>query len=102
MKLCTPANIFLVTSLFFFIILSYKDYYHVNASCMASYQCTPSKPLFFYMFILLLIGFWTWILNLQCNMGLSALAWAEVILPVILMYIGFQFSWNPYFFYENI
>ena len=97
MELCTPAHVFLVVSLLFFFFLSYNDYYNVNASCMASYQCTSQKkPVYYYLLVLVLIFIWTWVLNFQCQLGFSLIVWAEIIIPVILMYLGYQMTWNPY------
>jgi ABC-type microcin C transport system permease subunit YejB len=95
--MCDPAHLFLILSLIFFFVLSYYDYYSMNASCMASYQCTSqSKPVYYYLLILGLILLWTWVLNFQCEMGYSLLVWAEIILPIALIYLGYQINWNPY------
>ena len=95
MALCTPAHIYLVVSLLSFVLLAYYDRYHINASCLGSFHCNNNKPWKVYLVILAFIAFWTWILQLQCTNGLTMLAWAEIILPILAMFIGFQINWNP-------
>jgi len=29
-------------------------------------------------------------------MGYSLIVWAEIILPIALIYFGYQINWNPY------
>jgi hypothetical protein len=97
LEMCDPAHLFLVLSLIIFFVLSYYDYYNMNSSCMASYNCSnPSKPIYYYLLILGLILLWTWVLNFQCEMGYSLIVWAEIILPIALIYLGYQINWNPY------
>lgn len=64
---------------------------------MGSYQCTNQrKPIYYYLLILVLIFIWTWVLNFQCEMGYSLIVWAEIILPIILIYLGYQINLDPY------
>lgn len=64
---------------------------------MGSYQCTNQrKSLFYYLLILVLILVWTWVLNFQCSLGFSLIVWAEIIIPITLIYLGYQITWNPY------
>ena len=97
MEMCTPAHLFLVLSLIFFFVLSYYDYYKVNASCMASYHCSNQiKPIYYYLLILGLILLCTWVLNFQCSLGHSLIVWAEIIIPIVLIYLGYQINLDPY------
>lgn len=97
MELCTPAHLFLVVSLLLFFFLSYNDYYNINASCMASYHCNkPQKSIVYYLLVLFLIFVWTFVLNFQCSAGFTTLVWIEILLPLLLMFLGYQINLDPY------
>ena len=97
LEMCEPAHLFLVLSLIIFFVLSYYDYYNMNSSCMGSYQCTnQQKSFLYYLLILVLIFIWTWVLNFQCSLGYSLIVWAEILIPIALIYLGYQITWNPY------
>ena len=66
------------------------DYYHYNAECMASFQCTSYFPTIFYFLYLILIVFWTWIISLLNKYGFSTLSWVAIVLPFIFYILGYS------------
>jgi hypothetical protein len=86
-ELCTPALVYFVISIISLLAVAlqnigYKDSYHVgNFSCRV-----PSTTLIFIIKFLYIL-FWTWILNLICKDGHTAISWLLVLFPFILLFV---------------
>jgi hypothetical protein len=97
-KLCTPAQIYLIVS----VILIVLSYFGMNAisqqitlnqannSFLQSLNFTYQKDTkTSYVVQALFIVLWTWVLSYLCNKGFSNLSWFLVLLPWLLMFLGF-------------
>jgi hypothetical protein len=86
-KLCTPAYIYLVISVFSIIIIMLQNTGNSNTYCMGQYSCQVSNIFIVFTIKLVYVLFWTWILNLICKAGLPGISWALLLFPFILMFI---------------
>jgi len=86
-KLCTPAYIYLVISIFSIIVIMIQNTSNSNTYCMGNYSCQVSNIFLIFAVKLIYILFWTWILNLICKAGLPIVSWALLLFPFILMFI---------------
>lgn len=97
-KLCTPAQIYLIVS-FILMILSYFGMSAIsqqitlnqaNNAFLQSLNFTYQKDTrTSYVVQAVLIVVWTWLLSFLCNKGFSNLSWFLVLLPWLLMFLGF-------------
>ena len=97
-KLCTPAQIYLIVS-FILMILSYFGMNAIsqqitlnqaNNSFLQSLNFTYQKDTkTSYVVQAIFIVLWTWILSYLCNKGFSNLSWFLILLPWLLMFLGF-------------
>ena len=86
-KLCTPAYIYLVISVFSIIIIMLQNTGNSNTYCMGQYTCQVPNLFLIFAIKLVYVLFWTWILNLICKAGLPGISWALLLFPFILMFI---------------
>jgi len=86
-KLCTPAYIYLVISMFSIIIIMLQNTSNSNTYCMGYYTCQVPNIFLIFAIKLIYVLFWTWILNLICKAGLPGVSWALLLFPYILMFI---------------
>jgi hypothetical protein len=86
-KLCTPAYIYLVISVFSIIIIMLQNTGNSNTYCMGQYTCQVPNLFLIFAIKLVYVLFWTWILNLICKAGLPGVSWALLLFPFILMFI---------------
>ena len=86
-KLCTPAYIYLVISVFSIIIIMLQNAGNSNTYCMGQYSCQVSNIIIVFIIKLVYVLFWTWILNLICKAGLPGVSWALLLFPFVLMFI---------------
>ena len=97
-KLCTPAQIYLIVS-FILMVLSYFGMTAIsqqitlnqaNNSFLQSLNFTYQKDTrTSYVVQAVFIVVWTWFLSFLCNKGFSNLSWFLVLLPWLLMFLGF-------------
>lgn len=95
-ELCLPAQIYLAISVIGIIIALFQnignpsDKYNLGTICCR----VPNSALMFILKIILIL-FWTWILNLMCKDGHAEIAWFLVLLPFILLFsIMALYSYN--------
>ena len=86
-KLCTPAYLYLVVSVFSIIIIMLQNGSNSNTYCMGNYSCQVPNIYLIFVIKLLYVLFWTWILNLLCKSGYPGVSWALFLFPFILMFI---------------
>lgn len=63
-SLCTPALIYFVVSIFYIII-----------------KCFTNFNIMSIIFNIIIVMFWSFLLNFLCNMGLTIISWIIIILP---------------------
>jgi hypothetical protein len=86
-KLCTPAMVYLLLSVFALIIMGYQNRNNVNVYCLGEYACQTTSVLLIFLVKIVYVVFWTWILNLICKSGYTSIAWLLLLLPYILLFI---------------
>jgi len=86
-KLCTPAYIYFMISLFaiVFIIIENVMYGSKTRYCVGSYECDVSSTFLVFLFKFLYVIFWTIVLDALCKYGYSRLSWVLVIFPFLLL-----------------
>jgi hypothetical protein len=93
--LCTPAIVYLVISLFSMLMMLYNNYNNIDVYCLGDFSCKLHVSMYsIFMVKLLVILFWTWILNIICHNVSPYIAWFLVLLPfiiflTILLYVMF-------------
>ncbi len=87
--LCKPARLYLVLSLFMFIIMTFQNYGNINYYCLGKLQCESPDLTIIYIIKFVYIAFWTLIIQLACNAKQTTIAWLLVLYPIILYLILF-------------
>ena len=85
--LCAPAITYLAISMFALIFLAYQNLGNFDIYCVGYYQCENVNTSFIFLLKFMYIILWTWILNLICDSGNTAVSWFLVFLPVLLFFI---------------
>lgn len=86
-KLCTPAMIYLVISLFALIILTIQNVENTTKLCIGKYSCIVPNVTFVLLLNLVYILFWTFVLSLICGAGYKIISWILVLLPFIAAFL---------------
>ena len=86
-KLCTPAYLYLVISVFSIIIIMLQNGSNSNTYCMGNYSCQVPNIYLIFVVKFIYVLFWTWILNLLCKAGYPGVSWLLLLFPFILMFI---------------
>ena len=74
-KLCTPALVYFVISMFGVILLLFQNIGNTKSYTIGSYSARVPSTILFFVLKLIYIAFWTWILNLLCKGGFTGLSW---------------------------
>lgn len=91
-NLCRPAYFYLVISLIAVVIMGAQNLGNSNVYCLGSYSCEVSSTFIIFSIKILYIVFWTWVLNLMCKTGDTALSWFFVLFPFVLFFVIIFFS----------
>lgn len=84
-NLCSPAIVYLAISLFTIIMMFYQNYRNLDVYCLGEFSCKPQLSVYTILIIeLIVVLFWTWILNIICSGGYTSVAWFLVLLPYIV------------------
>jgi hypothetical protein len=86
-KLCTPAYLYLVISIFSIIVIMLQNGSNSNTYCMGNYSCQVSNIYLIFVIKLVYVLFWTWILNFLCKSGYPGVSWVLLLFPFVLMFI---------------
>lgn len=87
LKLCTPAMIYLVISMFALLMIAFQNLGNFNVYCVGYYKCEDVNTSFMFLLKFLYIVLWTWILNLICESGNTTISWFLVLLPIVLFFV---------------
>jgi len=93
--LCTPAILYLAISLFTMLMMFYNNIMNIDVYCLGDFSCKLNISIYTIFIIkLVVVLFWTWILNIICQNGYTYVSWFLVLLPFIifltvLLYIMF-------------
>ena len=83
-QLCGPSKLYLIVSLIWLISLIFTNMNSHNSICYGTGTIHCPYKIIMYVIKLLIIIFWTWILNLMCRSGHKGIAWLFILLPFIL------------------
>jgi hypothetical protein len=86
-KLCTPALVYFIISIFGVILLLFQNIGNTKSYNIGSYSTRVPSTILMFALKLIYIIFWTWILNLLCKGGFTGLSWLLVLFPFILMFV---------------
>lgn len=86
-NLCTPSMIYLVISLIAISVVAVQNFGNENVYCLGAYSCQVSSTVLVFIIKLVLVLFWTWVLNLICRAGATSLSWFLVLLPFVIFFI---------------
>jgi len=86
-KMCTPATIYFVISLFGLILLGVSNLETTDRLCIGEYSCYVGNNTIVFVLNAIYILFWTFILDLMCKNGYGSLSWFILLLPFILTFL---------------
>ena len=86
-KMCTPAIIYLLLSVFAFLVLVFTNMGNQTTLCVGDYECPVDNLFFIYFIKVLYIVFFTIILDSLCQNGWGAFSWFLVFLPIIFFFV---------------
>ncbi len=87
-NLCTPAYVYLVLSIILLIVMFCQNMYNgVNVFCLGSQQCNITDSTNIYLIKIVLIIFWTWVLNIICKEVTPTISWLLILFPFVVFFI---------------
>jgi hypothetical protein len=88
-QLCQPAYIYFVLSFIALVFSAIQNMGNSRRYNLGSISCPVSSCMIVFIVKILVILFWTWVLNLMCKDGHSEIAWFLVLLPFVLFFLIF-------------
>ena len=86
--LCSPAIFYLAISMITILMMFYQNYTNTDVYCLGVFSCKPTVSIYvIFIIMLVVVLFWTWILNLICKDGHTGVSWLLVLLPFILLFV---------------
>ena len=86
-KLCSPAFIYLMLSVFSILVIGFQNMGNSKVYCVGDYECDVNNTWLIFGFKIVYVIFWTFLLNLLCRSGFTQLAWFLVLLPFLLLFV---------------
>jgi hypothetical protein len=87
-NLCTPAYVYLVLSIILLIVMFCQNMYNgVNVFCLGSQECNITDSTNIYLIKIILIIFWTWVLNIICKEVTPTISWLLILFPFVVFFI---------------
>ena len=83
-KLCTPAYVYLVISVFGMISMMLQNAGNTNLYCVGNFECAVPSTAAVFVGKAIYIAFWTFVLNALCKAGYKKVSWFLVLIPFIL------------------
>ena len=93
--LCSPAIFYLAVSLISLVMMFYQNYTNTDVYCLGVFSCKPTVSIYvIFITMLVVVLYWTWVLNIICHNVSTNIAWFLVLLPyliflIILLYVLF-------------
>lgn len=85
--LCAPSMTYFVISIFALILIVIQNIGNHNRFHLGSFHCRVPNTTIIFFIKLVYILFWTYVLNLICKDGHTALSWLLVLFPFILLFL---------------
>ena len=86
-KLCPPALLYFVISIITLIIVICQNLGNKNNYTFGSFSCVVPNVIIVFIIELIYIVFWSWVLNLICKDGHTAISWLLVLFPILLFFV---------------
>jgi hypothetical protein len=86
-ELCTPALVYFIVSVVSMTVVLLQNIGNKNSYTLGSFTCRVPNTALIFIMKLIYVLFWTWILNLICKDGNTAISWILVLVPFILLFI---------------
>ena len=86
-KMCTPAIIYLLLSVFSLLVLVFSNLGNRTTLCVGEYECPVDNVFVIFVVKALYIAFVTIVLDSLCKNGWGSLSWFLVFLPIILFFV---------------
>jgi len=83
-QLCTPSYVYFVLSFIGLVFTAIQNMGNNRTYNLGSFSCPVSNCIFIFIMKIVVILFWTWVLNLMCKDGHSEIAWFLVLLPFVV------------------
>ena len=83
-KLCTPAYVYLVISVFGMISMMLQNAGNTNSYCVGNFECDVPSTAAVFVGKAIYVAFWTFVLNALCKAGYKKVSWFLVLIPFIL------------------
>jgi len=86
-KMCTPAIVYLLLSVFSLLVLVFSNLGNRTTLCVGEYDCPVDNVFVIFVVKALYIAFVTIVLDSLCKNGWGAISWFLVFLPIFLFFI---------------
>ena len=86
-QLCSPSYVYFIISFIGLILSAIQNMGNNRIYSLGTFSCPVSSCLFVFAFKIVVILFWTWVLNLMCKDGHSEVAWFLVLLPFVIFFM---------------
>ncbi len=87
-KLCTPAMIYFVLSVFTLFVMILSNIGNTNSFCMGNYDCPVDNIYVVYMIKVGYLLFVTIVLDSLCKNGYSEISWFLVFFPIMFYFLA--------------
>jgi len=86
-ELCTPALLYFVISIICLTLVLFQNLGNSNSYNIGNFSCRVPNTALIFIIKFIYILFWTWVLNLICKDGHTAISWLLVLFPWILLFV---------------
>jgi hypothetical protein len=86
-QLCTPSYVYFIISFIGLVLSAIQNMGNNRKYSLGTFSCPVSSCLFVFAFKVVVILFWTWVLNLMCKDGHAEVAWFLVLLPFVIFFM---------------
>ena len=86
-KLCTPAMIYFLISMFTLLVMIITNFGNSKHFCMGEFECPVDNLYLIYIFKLGYLLIVTIILDLLCKNGYTRISWFLLFFPILFFFI---------------
>jgi hypothetical protein len=90
-NLCAPAYFYLVISAIALILMGFQNFGNSKVYCLGDYSCQVASTGIIFAIKVIVVLFWTYVLNLICKAGASGVSWFLVLIPFILAFLALAY-----------
>ena len=86
-QLCTPSYVYFIISFIGLILSAIQNMGNNHKYSLGTFSCPVSSCFVIFAIKMVIILFWTWVLNLMCKDGHAEVAWFLVLLPFVIFFM---------------